>query len=190
MTSDYSSTLLLSSLIRIITTSVPGYGPGSHVVCILVDEVEGFNDLPPASRLSIQQGVRDLFNSCTEHLCIALAATASDASEMWGILDQPLMQRLSRQPIQFRQLESDEAKEFMLKIMDLNRIASFTSSREFPFTEDGLDAFVHTCPQPLTPRKLLVSAQRLAFQQYKEKVSSGDGIDASDIQDFTAWGAS
>jgi hypothetical protein len=186
--SDWSATLLLSSLIQGVTHRTP-YGIGSEVVCILMDEVEDLNDLASSARLSILQGLRDLFNACTEHLYIALAASASDASEMWGILDAPLMQRLSRQPVQFPQLEPDQARDFMLEVMALNRRADFGGAPEWPFSTDGLDAFVHGCPPPLTPRKLLVSAQRLVFQQQLAKVASEQPIDASDVAEFTSWGA-
>ena len=166
--SDWSASVLLSSLILALTYQTPN-GIGSDVVCIFMDEVEGFYELPTGSRLSILQGIRELFNACTEHLCIALAATASDASEMWGILDTSLMHRLSRQPIQFAHLEPEAAKAFMLEMMALYRSADYSGSAEWPFSDDGLDAFIQACPQPLTPRKLLVSAQRLCFKPRSER---------------------
>ena len=187
--SDWSATLILSSFVLAMTYPTPS-GVGTDVVCILMDEVEGIVDLPTGSRLSILQGLRDLFNACTEHLFLALAATASDASEMWGILDTSVMQRLSRQPVQFPQLEADQAREFLLEVMALNRRDDFGEQPPFPFTDDGLDAFVQSCPPPLTPRKLLVSAQRLVFQDQIVKVATGQAVDAADVGDFTSWGAS
>jgi hypothetical protein len=188
LATDYGATLLLSSLIRTLTYQTP-QGVGTQVVCILMDEIEGLVDLPPASRLSILQGIRDLFNACTEHLFMALAATASDASELWGTLDVPLMQRLSRSPVQFSPLESLDAKEFLLGVMDYYRPQDFTGSREWPFTADGLDAFVQACPPPITPRKLLVSAARLVFQKKADAVKAGQALDAGEVYDFSAWGA-
>ena len=108
---------------------------------------------------------------------------------MWGILDGPLMQRLSRQPVQFPHLEPEEAKQFLLEVMDYHRSPDFVGPRETPFTEDGLEAFVQTCPLPLTPRKLLVSAARLVFQKKADDVAAGGLVDASDILEFQAWGA-
>ena len=189
MGSDYSATLLLSSLILALTHPTP-QGTGAQVVCVLLDEIEGLVDLPAASRLSILEGLRNLFNACTEHLFLALAATASDASEMWGILDTALMQRLSRQPVQFPQLSPEEAREFLLEVMALNRKDGYKGSAEWPLSEDGLEAFVHACPPPLTPRKLMVSAQRLIFQHELAKILSEQPVDASDVGQFTAWGAS
>ena len=188
LSTDYGATLLLSSLVRVLTYATP-HGVGAPVVCILMDEAEGFLDVPPASRLSILQGIRELFDACTEHLFIALAATASDASELWGILDQPLMQRLSRQPIQFPQLEPIDAKEFLLSVMDQHRPQNYSGTREWPFTDDGVEGFAQACPPLITPRKLLVSAARLVFQKKIDKVNSGQPLDAEDIFDFNAWGA-
>jgi hypothetical protein len=188
LASDYGASLLLSSLIRTLTYLTP-QGVGTQVVCILMDEIEGIVDLQPASRLSILQGIRDLFNACTEHLFMALAATASDASELWGTLDVPLMQRLSRAPVQFSPLETIDAKEFLLGVMDYYRPQGYSGSREWPFAEDGLDAFVQACPPPITPRKLLVSAARLIFQKKAEAVRAGQALDAGEVYDFGAWGA-
>jgi hypothetical protein len=188
LTSDYGATLLLSSLVRTLTHPT-NLGVGTEVVCILMDEIEGLVDLPPASRLSILQGIRDLFNACTEHLFMALAATASDASEMWGILDTPLMQRLSRAPVQFAQLEVPDAKEFLLEVMAYHRLKDYDGPREWPFTEDGIEAFVQGCPPPITPRKLLVSAARLVFQKRVDQVRSGQAVEAADVYDFSSWGA-
>lgn len=187
LASDYGATLLLSSLVRTLTYPTPRVG--TEVVCILMDEIEGIVDLPPASRLSILQGIRDLFNACTEHLFMALASTSSDASELWGILDTPLMQRLSRAPVQFSQLEVPDAKEFLLDVMDQHRPDDYSGPREWPFADDGVEAFVQGCPPPITPRKLLVSAARLVFQKKIEDVKAGRALEAGDIYEFSAWGA-
>jgi hypothetical protein len=189
LATDYGATLLLSSLIRTLTYQTPQGDVGTQVVCILMDEIEGLVDLPPASRLSILQGIRDLFNACTEHLFMALAATASDASELWGTLDVPLMQRLSRSPVQFSPLESLDAKEFLLGVMDYYRPQDYAGTREWPFAVDGLDSFVQACPPPITPRKLLVSAARLVFQKKADAVKAGQALDAGEVYDFSAWGA-
>lgn len=188
LTTDHGATLLLSSLVRTLTFPTK-YGVGAEVVCILLDEMEGLPDFPPASRLSILQGIRELFNSCTEHLFLALAATASDASEMWGIFDVALMQRLSRQPVQFPHLDPSEAKQFLLEVMGYHRKVDYSGPAEGPFSPDGLDAFVQTCPLPLTPRKLLVSGSRFVFQKKLEKVSGAVPLDAADVAEFQAWGA-
>jgi len=183
---DYNGTLILTSFIRLMTYPT-NQGKGSDVVYIFIDEAEGLYDLRTESRQSILKGLKDLFNSSTENLCIALAATQSDASELWGLLDQHLMMRLSRQPIQFSQLTTEEAKAFLLDVMAQNRIASYSGPKEWPLSEDGLEAFVVSCPQPMTPRRLLVSMQRVVFQRYKEKVCSGLGIDSTDIAQFSDW---
>lgn len=191
MSSDYSATLLLASLVKVITFEPNGdadFQPGARTVCLLMDEMEDLQDLPNASRYSIQQGLRDLFNTCTEHLFIALAATGSDASEMWGLLEQPLMQRLSRLPVEFPAMESGQARDFLLEIMKIYHAkADFKGPAEWPFTDDGLDAFVTLCRPPLTPRKLLLSAGRLLFQTYKEKILTGQAVDGDDVRGFTQW---
>ena len=77
----------------------------------------------------------------------------------------------------------------MLEIMKLNRAPDYKGPQESPFSDDGLDAFVQMCPRPLTPRKLLVSAQRLLFQSCKDKVLNGESITADDVRGFLNWAA-
>lgn len=187
MGSDHGATELLAYFVRVMTHTVSS-PPGSDVVYLLFDECEGLNDLSSAGRQSILIGLRDLFNLATEHLFLALALTASDASELWGVFDEPLMHRLSRRPMAVPQLDPSEAKAFMLDIMGQNRKPDYQGAPEWPFSEDGLDAFVNSCPPPLTPRKLLVSAQRCVFQKYAVQVAQGTAVQAADVSDFADWG--
>jgi hypothetical protein len=187
MGSDHGATELLAYFVRVMTHTVND-PPGSEVVYLLFDECEGLNDLSPAGRQSILIGLRDLINLTTEHLFLALALTASDASELWGVFDEALMNRLSRRPITIPQLDPAAARAFMLDIMGQHRKPTYDGPPEWPFSDDGLDAFVNNCPAPLTPRKLVVSAQRCIFQKYAAQVVSGTPVQAADVNDFSDWG--
>lgn len=188
LTTDYEASLMFAHFVRALSYPTPD-GPGSEAVYVLIDEVEGLLYLPAASQMSIRGGLRNLFDACTEHLFIGLAATGSDESEMWGMLDQALMQRLSRRVMILGSLEDQDAIRFLVDIMGQRRTSGFSGEPETPFSKDGLKAFVESCPPPKTARKLLVSAQRLVFQEQRETIAAGKHIEPADVYQFQNWGA-
>lgn len=185
--SDYDATLVFSDFIRAMTYATPS-GQGTDAVYLLIDEVEGMMDLKLPSQLSLQNGLRSLIDSCTEHFFLALASTASDASEMWGILGNPIMQRLSRKPMELPQFDDSMATKFLLEIMHLRRNGDFSGPAEWPLTREALESFIEQCPPPKTPRKLLVSAGRLVFQTGQQKIRDGNPLDVDDVSSFSNWG--
>jgi len=183
---DHGASTVLDYFIKVITYPTDK-GAGADVVYIFVDECEGINDISPAGRLSILTGLRDLFNFVTEHMFIALAVTLSDASELYGILDEPLMQRLSRLPYPIPQLDPDGAERFLIDEMSQFRPTDYVGEVEWPFTSEGIKAFVQSCPPPITLRKLNVSAARIIFEKYRGKVAMDEPIDPVDVSDFVDW---
>lgn len=187
MTSDHDAGLLFHYFCRVITHSTAN-GPGSDAVYIFIDETEDLIDIRVDSRRSLMQGLRELSNSVTEHTFVALSATVSDAAELYGVFEEPIMQRLSRRPFPIPQLSPESARQFVMDELEQHRPTDFNSPLEWPFSSDGLDAFVHNMPPPTTLRKINVSAQRLLFDKYASKVLRGDVVDASDVADFVDWG--
>lgn len=187
MSSDHDAGLLLQYFCRVMTYSTSG-SSGSDVVYFFFDEAEDLIDIRADSRQSLMQGLRDLVNSVTEHMFIALSATVSDAAELYGIFDEPIMQRLSRRPIPIPQLSADSGRQFVLEELQLHRPQDFDGPQEWPFSPDGLEAFLQNMVPPITLRKINVSAQRLLFDKYREKVIRQDPIEAIDVADFVDWG--
>ena len=184
---DHEAGLLLQYFCRVITHPIPS-GSGSDVVYFFFDESEDLVDIRADSRQSLMQGLRDLVNSVTEHMFIALAATVSDAAELYGIFDEAIMQRLSRQPVAIPQLSTESGRQFILDEMKLHRPQDFSGPEEWPFSAEGLEAFLHNMLPPITLRKINVSAQRLLFDNYRDKIVRGETVDASDVADFVDWG--
>jgi len=188
MTTDYDASLLFSYCVRIMTYPFNGTC-ATDAVYIFMDEIESLPEFPNAAQSSIRGGMRGLIDACTEHLFLVLASTGSDASEMWGILDNALMQRLSREPLALPTFEDADAKTFIKEVMKLRRIDGYANDEYWPFDELGFNEFVNLCPDPKTPRKLLVSAQRI-LRKETAKVIAGNAINASDVQLFDEWAAS
>lgn len=187
MSSDHDAGLLFSYFSRVMTYKT-AYGVGTPVIHILMDESEDLNDVNAASGDSIQQGIRTMLDSTTDHGFFAFAATVSDAAELYGIFNQAIMQRLSRPAYLVQQLSPEAAKQFLIDEMSQYRASDFDKPPEWPFSSDGIDAFVNNMPPPITLRKLNVSAARILFGVYGDKILRGETIDATDVIEFTDWG--
>ena len=187
VSADHDAGLLLQYFCRVITHPTPE-GSGSGAIYFFFDESEDLVDVRADSRQSLMQGLRDLVNSVTEHMFVALAATVSDAAELYGIFDEAIMQRLSRRPIPIPQLSSEAGRQFVLDELKLHRPPEFSGPEEWPFSHEGLEAFLQNMFPPITLRKINVSAQRLLFDNYRDKVLREEAIDATDVADFVDWG--
>jgi len=187
MGSDHDAGLIFSYFCRVMTYKTP-IGVGTPVIHILMDESEDLNNISLASAGSIQQGIRTMVDSITEHGFFAFAATVSDAAELYGVFDQSIMQRLSRTPFLVQQLTPEAAKQFLIDELSQNRVPDFDKPSEWPFSPDGIDAFVNNIPAPITLRRLNVSAARILFGDSSDKVLRGETVDAADVIDFTNWG--
>ena len=186
MASDSTAGALLSYFMNVMTYQTD-LGAGSDVCAVLIDETENVNDLSPVARRSFLVGIRDLVNKVPEHLFLAMALATSDASELYGILDEPSMMRVTRQPFEFHQHTIEEGIQFLSEIMAEYRVEGYSGDQAFPFTDEGLEEFVTACPPPRSARTLLLSAQRIVFHKCREKVLSGDRIDADDVAEFNDW---
>ena len=187
MSSDHDAGLLFSYFCRVMTYKTPS-GVGTPVINLLFDESEDLRDVNLASGDSIQQGIRTMIDSTTDHGFFAFAATVSDAAELYSIFNQAIMQRVSRPTYLVQQLSPEAAKQFLIDEMSQYRASDFDKSPEWPFSPDGIDAFVNNMPPPITLRRLNVSAARILFGENSDKILRGEAVDATDVIDFTNWG--
>jgi hypothetical protein len=186
LNNDYNATKILSGLIKLITRKTK-FGVGSDIVAILIDEVEDWADLTNVTRASVLKGVRDLYGESTEYTSIILASTSSDAAELYGILDTPLMMRLSRNPIEISPMTRDSIRTFIIDLMAQNRVADYTGDKFWPFTKEGIDALAEEIPDGFTARKTVQTLSRLTLEVYKDNIMSGSGIGPEEISTFDNW---
>jgi len=188
LSSDYTATNVLAGLIRIMTKD-RGSGPGSQVVGIFIDEVEDWYEFTNSSRQSVLKGLRDLHAETTEHMALLLAGTLSDAAELYGLLGEPLLARLSRPTMMIEKMEADEARVFLLDIMGQSRSHDFSRESNWPFTNEGLHAFVNYLVEAgaISARTIIRNAGQITLRTYSEKIMAGDPIDENDINEAEDW---
>ncbi|MDH6592621.1 hypothetical protein M2165_002510 [Variovorax sp. TBS-050B] len=183
---DHDALRALAAIYTVLTTKYPEI-PGTPVfdaAYLLVDEMEQFLEMKADEFVSIRTGLRDLFNSCTEHFALFLSATAENASLFHGILEEAIMVRVTANPIHMSSHdEVDDGSRFLTELMKYARNGTQAPSPEHPFTVDGLKEVVERTTAPRTARKLIQNANR-AWQGAADVVLKGGQIDVSDMQNI------
>lgn len=181
---DHDALRALAAVYTILTTKYPEI-PGTPVfdaAYLLVDEMEQFLEMKADEYISIRTGLRDLFNSCTEHFALLLSATAENASLFHGILEEAIMVRVTAHPIHMSSHdEVEDGAKFLTELMKYARNGLQAPSPEHPFTLDGLKEVVERTSAPRTARRLIQNANR-AWQHAAPVVLNGGQIDVGDVQ--------
>jgi hypothetical protein len=149
---------------------------------LFVDEMEQFLEMKAAEYVSIRTGMRDLFNSCTEHFALLLSATAENASLFHGLLEEAIMVRITAEPIHISSHdEVEDGARFLTDLIKYARNGQQAPSVEHPFTHEGLKEVVERTTAPRTARKLIKNANRV-WLGCASAVMEGSQIDEGAVQ--------
>ena len=180
---DHDALGALAAIYTVLTKKYPEI-PGTPVfdgAYLLIDEMEQFLEMKSDEFISIRTGLRDLFNSCTEHFALFLSATAENASLFHGILEEAIMARVTANPIHMSSHdEVDDGARFLTELMTYARNGAQAPSPEHPFTIDALKEIVERTTTPRTARRLIQNANRV-WQGAAQLVINGGTIGAEDV---------
>lgn len=180
---DHDALRALAALYTVLTTKyseIPAT-PVFDGAYLLVDEMEQFLEMKADEFVSIRTGLRDLFNSCTEHFALFLSATAENASLFHGILEEAIMARITANPIHMSSHdEVDDGARFLTELIKYARNGLPAPTPEHPFTAEGLKQVVERTAEPRTARKLIENAKR-AWQGAAEVVLAGGQIGEDEV---------
>lgn len=183
---DHDALGALAALYTVLTTKFPEI-PGTPVfdaAYLLIDEMEQFLEMKADEYVSIRTGLRDLFNSCTEHFALFLSATAENASLFHGLLEEAIMVRVTAEPIHMSSHdEIEDGAKFLAELMKYARNGKQAPTAEHPFTLNGLKEVVERTTAPRTARKLIKNANRV-WQGTSEVVLQGGQIDTAEVQEI------
>lgn len=139
--SEYDATKCLGAYVNLCTRGSSTLSDGdimarNRAFYFFFDELEIANDFRPQEVLSVNQGIRDLINACPENCCFLFGMTG-DVRNIYGLLTQPVIRRMSRDPLEIEPLTSEEAVEFLKQVLKAHR-SDEKDSDEYPFREDAL----------------------------------------------------
>ena len=125
---------------------------------LFVDEV----DLLAAATAKEARETNDLFRHiydlCPVAFCLILAFTAT-AAELPVLFAEYVLSRVSRQ-IVMELMDVDEARDFVVKIMDSERIEANGKKGYYPFTKDAVES-ISSQIVSITPRKVVKTMQQV-----------------------------
>lgn len=181
---DHDALRTLAAIYTILTTKYPEISgtPVFDAAYLFIDEMEQFLEMKADEYINIRTGMRDLFNSCTEHFVLLLSATAENASLFHGLLEEAIMVRVTAEPIHISSHdEVEDGAKFLSDLMKYARNGLQAPSLEHPFTTDGLKEVVERTTAPRTARKLIKNANRV-WQGAASAVINGGQIGIDDAQ--------
>lgn len=181
---DHDALRALAAIYTILTRTYPEISgtPVYDAAYLFVDELEQFLEMKADEYQSIRTGLRDLFNSCTEHFCLILAATAENASLFHGILEEALMVRVTAEPVHISSHdEVEDGIQFIVDLMTFARSGVASPTPEHPFTRDALNEVVARTTEPRTARKLIRNCNTV-WQRCADQIIAGGVISAADVQ--------
>ena len=139
--SEYDATKCLGAYVNLCTRGTNILNEGdimarNKAFYFFFDELEIANDFRPQEVLSVNQGICDLINSCPENCCFLFGMTG-DVRNIYGLLTQAVIRRMSREPLEIEPLTSEEAVQFLKEVL-----RGFRTDGEdpdgYPFREEAL----------------------------------------------------
>ena len=183
--SEYDATRCLGAYVNLCTRGTDVLTEGevlarNKAFYFFFDELEVVGDFRPQEALSINQGLRDLINACPENCCFLFSMTG-DVRDIYGLLTQAVIRRMSRNPLQIEPLSSHEAVGFLKEVLKAYRTDS-ADPDEYPFLEESLLA-ISEATQIKTPSELFRGCRRVLEKSVLSgTLTPGGSIDAEMVR--------
>lgn len=184
---EYDAVKCLGAYVNLCTRGAPSLAEGSVLArnkafYFLLDELEVMQDFRPQEALSMNQGLRDLINACPENCCF-LFGMSGDARLIFALLTQPVMRRMSRQPIEIRPLDTEESVTFLKEVLKGYR-AYPSDPDEYPLREATLRRIAEET-QIKTAAELFRNCRRVLEKAVLTGRLQPDGwIEEGDVQEL------
>ena len=184
--SEYDATRCLGAYVNLCTRGTDVLSEGevlarNKAFYFFFDELEVVGDFRPQEALSINQGLRDLINACPENCCFLFGMTG-DVRDIYGLLTQAVIRRMSRDPLPIEPLSPQEAVGFLKEVLKAYRSDSGDPA-EYPFLEESLLA-ISEATQIKTPSELFRGCRRVLEKSVLSgALTSGGLIDAEMVRD-------
>lgn len=185
--SEYDAVSCLGAYVNLCSRGVQGLDDGNILArnkafYFFFDEVETLQDFRPQEALSINQGLRDLINACPENCCFLLGISG-DTRTIFALLTQPVMRRLSRDPIDIQPMSPEEAVSFLKEVLRGYR-SNPDDPDEYPFREAALLRIAEST-QNRTPADLFRGCRRVLERAVLTERLQPDGwIEESDVEEL------
>lgn len=163
--------------------------PWRKAAYLLIDELNLLVDASAKEQRMANEIIRNLYDACPNRFGFVLAFTASVA-QVSLLFDEWVVSRVSKQ-IVMKTLPQQEAKEFILGILEHDRVEKPEKEPFRPFDENAIDTIVSQMSS-ITPRRIMkvmarvVETARTAGLDPSKELASSDFLDENGITDEIA----
>jgi Cdc6-like AAA superfamily ATPase len=184
---EFSATRCLGAYINLCThgpQNIDGTSPSGRnkAFYLFIDEIELLNDYRPSEVLSINQGIRDLINTCPENTCLLFGMTG-DVRDISALLDKYVMGRMTHDPIIIPPMDNEQAVLFLKEVLK-NRRQNPDDPDEYPFRLDALKKIAEETSEK-TARELFRNCRRVLERSVLEsRLKLGEWIEVQDVEEF------
>ena len=135
---------------------------------IFLDEVEAITEVKVGESQAFFNAILQLVNQMPSNFCL-ICSFSGDTALLEAVVNEALLQRLSRPYIEIPELEPEEAKDFLAKQFETFRPDRFQSNNRFhPFSPEAVD-YVLGRTLPMTPRNIFLSLRRVLERCVKRR---------------------
>ena len=184
---EYDAVNCLGAYVHLCTQGTSALSGGNvparnKAFYFFLDEIEMLLDFKPAEVVTINQGIRDLINACPENCCF-LFGMSGEMRTIFAIFDQPILRRFSRDPIEIRPLEEEQAVDFLKEVLK-NCRSDPEDPDEYPFREAALRKIAEETTDK-TAAGLFRSCRRVLERAVLEnRLKPGGWIEKEDAEDL------
>ena len=185
---DYEAMITFTRLVnlfvhemRISATDKRRFKKGAY---LFIDELDDLERASVKEAREVNDILRHIYDNCPNCFCMVIALTA-EISQFTILFFDYILGRIHRQ-IEMSILDKDDAVDFVLKILESNRLEDDGQCGYFPFERGAVETIASHLTE-ITPRKIVNTMQqvieevRLAEHDPDEGPVSMDFLDEHDI---------
>lgn len=185
---DYSAITIFANIVNLVTYKFDVENTNvsfKKAVYLFIDETDLLVDVSVKEQREANELFRHLYDYCPSSFCLVLGLTGS-AAEIPIMFAPYVLSRITRQ-IVLTPMSPSEAKEFIKKILDADRVVENNLTGYYPFAESAVDLVVGNLVT-ITPRKIINTMQQvleevrlLDFSPAQENLITREFLDNNDI---------
>ncbi|MGI9250142.1 MAG: BREX system ATP-binding domain-containing protein [Pseudohongiellaceae bacterium] len=151
---------------------------------LFLDEVEATTEVKVVESQALFNALLQLVNQMPQNFCL-ICSFSGDTALLEAVVNEALLQRMSRDYIEVPDLEMEEAKEFLATLFEAYRPENFEHANRFhPFSEQTID-YVLDRTLPMTPRAIFKGLRRVLDRSVKRNnLQPGEEIQKDDAEDI------
>ena len=186
---DHQAMLLFTRLANLFTHGFQNSDEPiryKQAIYLFIDEIDQLAFVPAKEAREQNATLRHIYDQCPTCFCLVLGFTATSA-ELNILFEEYVLSRVTRQII-LDFLKPEEAKEFIVALLDYARIDDSKKKKGFyPFTEDATESVVAQVVS-ITPRKLVNMMQQVLEEcRLADLDPTATPISAQILDDSGVW---